>query len=286
MTIKKVGIAFHPLNTRAPGVARKLSAILDERGIEYWECSAWNASEVRPRLPGTDLILSVGGDGTILRIADILEGATIPIAGVNIGQLGFLTEIPAEDGRERLEALLDGKGWLDERVMLDAELRHSVGGREERRIFHALNDVVMTRGAIARIIEVTASVNGAIVDTYKADGALVASATGSTGYSLAAGGPILHPQSGHILLVPILPHLSLQYPLVLHSTAEVTLKLSTTHMATLSIDGHTSMELNDGASVTVRASRRRTHFLRIDPPEQFYASLGLKLKGKYYANQD
>jgi NAD+ kinase len=122
-------------------------------------------------------------------------------------------------------------------------------------------------------------VDGAKVDTYKADGALVASATGSTGYSLAAGGPILNPQSTHLLLVPILPHLSMHYPLVLHPTNVINLKLSTTNPATLSIDGHISIELHDGASVTVKASAKRTRFLRIDPPSHFYASLSRKLRG-------
>jgi NAD+ kinase len=286
MSIKKVGIAFHPHNTRAPEVARRLAAVLDAQGIDHWQCSAWEESEVCPKLAGTDLILSVGGDGTILRLAHMVDGAPIPITGVNVGQLGFLTEIPADDNGEKLIALLTGKGWIDERAMLQAELQQTVNGKKEVHVFDALNDVVLTRGAIARIIEVTASVNGAKVDTYKADGALVASATGSTGYSLAAGGPILFPQSTHILLVPILPHLSLQYPLVLHATASVNLKLSTTHPATLSIDGHISVELCDGASVTVKASPKRTRFLRLDPPEHFYATLGLKLKGKYYANQD
>ena len=154
-----------------------------------------------------------------------------------------------------------------------------MNGKQETLSFHALNDVVVARGAIARIIEVTASVDGAKVDTYKADGALVASATGSTGYSLAAGGPILNPQSTHLLLVPILPHLSMHHPLVLYPTNIINLKLATTSPATLSIDGHISIELYDGASVTVRASAKRTRFLRIDPPGHFYASLGRKLRG-------
>jgi NAD+ kinase len=212
-------------------------------------------------------------------VAQILNGDSIPITGVNLGQLGFLTEIPSDDNGERLLALLSGNGWIDERAMLEAELNQIVDGKKETLNFHALNDVVVARGSIARIIEVTASVDGARLDTYKADGALVASATGSTGYSLAAGGPILNPQSTHLLLVPILPHLSMHYPLVLHPTNVINLSLSTTHPATLSIDGHISVELYDGASITVKASAKRTLFLRIDPPSHFYASLERKLRG-------
>ncbi len=277
--MKKVGIAYHPLNARAPELTRKLAAVLRSQELEHWQSSAWDEPELRQHFPGTDLILTVGGDGTILRVAQILDGAPIPITGVNLGQLGFLTEISSDDNGERLLALLAGKGWCDERAMLEAELHQTVNGKKETLSFHALNDVVVARGAIARIIEVTASVDGAKVDTYKADGALVASATGSTGYSLAAGGPILNPQSTHLLLVPILPHLSMHYPLVLHPESIINLRLSTTSPATLSIDGHISIELYDGASVTVRASAKRTRFLRIDPPGHFYASLGRKLRG-------
>ncbi len=277
--MEKVGIAYHPLNIRAPALTKKLAAILESKGLEYWLSSAWDADELSPHFPGTDLILTVGGDGTILRVSQILDGATIPITGVNLGQLGFLTEIPAEDNGDKLLALLDGKGWIDERAMLDAELLQAADGNKEPLRFHALNDVVVARGAIARIIEITAVIDGARVDTYKADGALVATATGSTGYSLAAGGPVLNPRSPDLLLVPILPHLSMHYPLVLHSESVINLKLSTSNPATLSIDGHISIELFDGAVITVKASAKRTHFLRIDPPGHFYASLQRKLKG-------
>ena len=96
--MKKVGIAYHPLNARAPELTRKLAAILHAQGLEYWQSSAWDADELRPHFPGTDLILTVGGDGTILRVAQILDGEPIPITGINLGQLGFLTEIPPDDG--------------------------------------------------------------------------------------------------------------------------------------------------------------------------------------------
>jgi NAD+ kinase len=277
--MKKVGIAYHPLNVRAPELTRKLSAVLDAAGVQHWECSAWDSEQVCPHLPGTDLILTVGGDGTILRVAHALDGADVPITGVNLGVLGFLTEIQPDEIGDKLLALLAGKGRIDERTMLEAELVQTVEGKTVKQSFHALNDVVMARGAIARIIEVTASVDGAIVDTYKADGALVASATGSTGYALAAGGPILNPQSTDLLLVPILPHLSMSHPLVLTCDNVVNLKLSTNNPSTLSIDGHTSIELYDGASVTVRASAKRTRFLRLGPPGHFYASLGHRLRG-------
>ncbi|MCL2615514.1 MAG: NAD(+)/NADH kinase [Dehalococcoidia bacterium] len=276
--MQKVGIAYHPLNARAPDLTSRLSAVLQAHGLEYWQCSAWNTAELRQHFEGTDVILTIGGDGTILRVAQALDGELIPIAGINLGQLGFLTEIQPDEGSEKLLTLLAGKGWCDERAMLEAELRQTINGQPKTMQFNALNDIAMARGAIARIVEITASVDGAVVDTYKADGALVASATGSTGYALAAGGPILNPNSTDMVLVPILPHVSLQHPLVLNSTSVITLKLSTNSPATLSVDGHISIELLDGSSVTVRSSTKRTRFLRIDPPGHFYASLSQKLK--------
>ncbi|MCL2140405.1 MAG: NAD(+)/NADH kinase [Dehalococcoidia bacterium] len=274
--MKKVGIAFHPLNARVPELISEISSVLYSHGLEQWQCSAWDVAELGKQLPGTDLILTLGGDGTILRVAQILGGNQIPITGINLGQLGFLTEISPHDNR-RLLSILAGEGWYDERAMLEAELTQIVNGNTQTQRFHALNDIVMARGAIARIIEVTARIDGAVVNKYKADGALVSSATGSTGYALAAGGPILNPKSTDMLLIPILPHVSLQHPLVLDNTSEITLTLSTTSPATLSIDGHISLELFDGCNVTVRGSAKRTRFLRIDPPEHFYASLSSKL---------
>jgi len=277
--MKKIGIALHPLNIRAPQITEELISILRSQQIEHWTCSAWDAEKLHSLLGNTDLVLTVGGDGTILRVAQILAGRPIPITGINLGKLGFLTEIPPGKPWEKLFSLLAGKGWIDQRAMLEAKLVQFVGGQQRTTEFCALNDIVVARGSIARIIEVTASIDGTKVATYKADGALVSSATGSTGYALAAGGPILNPKSTDLLLMPILPHLSLKHPLVLEANNSICLQLSTTSPATLSIDGHISIELNDGDSITITGSNKKTRFLRIDPPEHFYASLNNKLRG-------
>jgi len=143
-----------------------------------------------------------------------------------------------------------------------------------------LNDVVVARGAVARVVYVEASIDGEPLTTYKADGVIVATATGSTGYSLAAGGPILHPQAKEFLLLPILPHLSLTYTLVLPSTTVVKLRISTAHEATLSIDGHINLSLSSSAIITVKRSSSTAQFLRIHPETSFYSSLERRLKGK------
>ena len=162
--------------------------------------------------------------------------------------------------------------------MLEAEL--SPMGEGSLQVFYALNDVVVARGAIARAIYIEASIDGEPLTTYKGDGIIVATATGSTGYSLSAGGPVLHPQAKEFLLLPILPHLTSAYPLVLPPTAEVKLRTSTTHQAMLSIDGRLNLPLSDGAMVTVKLSSNTVRFLRIHPRTSFYNFLDQRLKGK------
>ena len=274
--MKRVGILYHPLNEAAYPLAKELEGFLDAKGVSAWLCSAWKGEEARAQVANTDLILTIGGDGTILRAAQVVVPASIPITGVNLGKLGFMTELRADEVKTKLPALLAGEGWLDERAMLEAEL--SATDQEPPRIFHALNDVVAARGEVARLVYVDASIDGKPLTSYGADGVIVATATGSTGYSMAAGGPILHPQAEEFLLLPILPHLSSAYTLVLPPTTVVKLRISTTHQATLSIDGHINLPLPSGASITVKHSSNKIRFLRIRP-ENFYGSLEPKLKG-------
>lgn len=275
--MKNIGIFYHPLVEATKSKAKQLQDFLASRGITAWLCSAWESEAARSQLDDTDLVLSVGGDGTILRSAQAVVPRTIPIIGINLGKLGFMTELSVDEASDKLPALLSGEGWIDERAMLLAEL--SAGG-QKTSTYHALNDVVVARGAIARLVRVAASLNGKHITDYKADGVIVATATGSTGYSLAAGGPILYPHSKDFLLVPIMPHLSSDYALVLPAETSVQLGVAATQPATLSIDGYINMPLPDEAVITVKQSPHRTRFLRVHPEDTFYRSLEQKLKGK------
>lgn len=275
--MKNIGIFYHPLVEATKSKAKQLQDFLASRGITAWLCSAWESEAVRSQLDDTELVLSVGGDGTILRSAQAVVPRMIPIIGINLGKLGFMTELSADEASDKLPALLSGEGWIDERAMLLAEL--SAGGQKTSP-YHALNDVVVARGAIARLVRVAASLNGKHITDYKADGVIVATATGSTGYSLAAGGPILYPHSKDFLLVPIMPHLSSDYALVLPAETSVQLRVAATQPSTLSIDGYINMPLPDEAVITVKQSPHRTRFLRVHPEDTFYRSLEQKLKGK------
>ena len=277
--MKRVGILYHPMIEAAHSLAEKLEGFLESRRISVWLCSAWEREQARAQVNDTDLILSIGGDGTILRAAQAVVPGLTPITGINMGKLGFMTELSVDGVIEKLSPLLAGEGWIDERSLLEAELSPAEGERE-LRTFYALNDVVLARGAIARVIYVDASIDGEPLTTYKADGVIVATATGSTGYSLAAGGPILHPPAREFMLLPIVPHLSSGYILVLPPSATVKLVTDTTQQATLTIDGHVSLPVTGSASVTVKCSSSSVRFLRIYPETSFYGSLDKKLKGK------
>ncbi|MBE0415995.1 MAG: NAD(+)/NADH kinase [Dehalococcoidia bacterium] len=264
--MKKVGILYHPKIAAAGALAEELAGLLPSLDASCWLCSAWEEEKARAQVEGTELIFSVGGDGTILRAARSALPWSIPIVGINLGRLGFMTELSAAEARERLPAFLAGKGWIDERAMLQVELA-------SKGPFHALNDVVLGRGAISRVVYVETTIDGAPLTTYKADGVILATATGSTGYSLAAGGPILYPQAREILLKPISPHLNFANALVLPPTAVVELRVRTDHQAMLSIDGQIDLELESGDAVRVRLSPHVTRFLRAQPPTFFYSTL-------------
>ncbi len=277
--MKRVGIIFHPLNEAAGNLARELVQFLGTRGVSAWLCSAWEGDAAKAQVDGTDLMLSIGGDGTILRAAQAVLPRAVPITGINLGNLGFMTELTVDEARDKLTALLAGEGWLDERSLLEAEL-HATGESAEPQTFYALNDMVIAHGEVARVIYVEASVDGQLLTTYKADGVIVSTATGSTGYSLAAGGPILHPQAKEMLLLPIVPHLSASYKLVLPPTSTIELRVSTLHSAVLTVDGHIVTPLSDGTVVTVKRSTNTVRFLRIHPDTSLFGSLEKRLKGK------
>jgi NAD+ kinase len=277
MAVKRVGIAYHPLNEAAHSLSKKLACYLDSSGIPAWLCSAWETDELTAEVPDTDLVLTAGGDGTILRVAQAVMGYGVPITGINLGQLGFLAEISANEAMDKLPDLLDGKGWIDERSVLEARLTPATEKKNDE-IFYALNDVVVARGGIARIIYVEASINSKRLTSYKADGVIVATATGSTGYSLSAGGTVLPPQADEFLLTPILPHPGLGYSLVLEPDTIAGLKVHTYHQATLSVDGHLNRDLSTGDSLTVKQSNTRIRFLRLSPRDYFYTTLEQKLK--------
>lgn len=270
--MKKVGILYHPQSESARPLAEVLMGDLKRRGVQSWLCSAWAEEEALSQADGTGLLVSVGGDGTILRVAQVALACGAPITGVNTGNLGFMTELTMANAQNGLPDLLDGKGWLDERVVLEAT--------RAGKTYYALNDVVLARGGLVRLVAVDVAINGEHFCTYRADGIILATATGCTGYALAASGPILHPQSADFVMVPIMPHLSPGYNLVLPQDAVIVLKLTRSISAMFNVDGHINIEVAEGERLEIKRSNRTVQFLRLKPNNSFYRTLEQKLRGK------
>jgi len=272
--VKRVGILYHPKIEKAEAFSRDLEKFLKAQGVSFWTCSSWEEEKAKPQIAGSELILSIGGDGTILRAVRAVIPDGVPIVGINLGNLGFMTELKADEAFENLSRLLDGEGWIEERAMLEAE------PLSQGKVFHAVNDVFVGRRSLARLVRIETRVNGEILAIHRADGVILATATGSTGYSLAAGGPILCPQAKEIIFKPVCPHLALDRAVVLPPDAEIRLKVTTTHEAMLSIDGQVELPLSSGDEVKIKCSPHVARFLRIRPKTYFYSYLESRLKGK------
>ncbi|MBI2865734.1 MAG: NAD(+)/NADH kinase [Chloroflexi bacterium] len=276
--MKKVGILYKGHLPEAGEMAQRLARELS--GGEFWVCAVGEEGKVRAQLPGTSLIISVGGDGTILRSARAVVPWSVPIVGINLGKLGFMAELTAQEALDKLPDFLAGNAHVEERAMLLVELSSRGRTGEELPTFHALNEAAVGRGTVSRVIYVDVAVDGEPLTTYKADGVILATATGSTGYALAAGGPILYPQSRDMLLQPVAPHLSLPHGIVLPSTAVVDMTVRSDHQVLVSIDGQLDITLQNEERVRVRISPYSARFLRARPPAYFYGTLPRRLSGQ------
>ncbi len=278
MTLQRVGVLFHPYIQASRSLAGEIARFLDEQKVQAWTASSWDEATVRRRLlDQVNLLIALGGDGTLLRAGRLAAGYRVPILGVNLGRLGFLAEVPPAAWNEALQHVLDGDYWLEQRLMLDADMvrdGHILGS------YRALNDVVVSRGTLARVIRVTAYVDSSRLTTYVADGVIVATPTGSTGYAFAAGGPILPPELKNMLIVAIAPHLSLDKAVVLDEGAEVWLDVKTDHQVILTVDGQFEVEMRHGDRMIVRASPYSAYFVRLQDRSYFYRTLMERLRWK------
>ena len=221
-------------------------------------------------------LITVGGDGTLLRAARMAAEADVPLLGVNLGRLGFLTEIEAADALELVPEYLEGGfTWTDERRMVQAVARASNGPSEPVVV---LNDVVVGRGRIAHLTRIGVAVNGVELTTYQADAVIVSTATGSTAYALAAGGPILYPASGDMVIVPVATHGDLDAPVVVPEDSSVELTIKSDHDAIMTADGFVDVPMSKDDTVTVTRSPYRARFLRAGSPDRFYETLVYRLR--------
>ena len=276
--MKAIGILHHPRIPASQSLGTKIARWLEARGYHAWQGSGWDEEGVRAHIAQLDLLITLGGDGTILRAARMGARHRVVILGIKMGRLGFLAEVRPEEWQEKLAQVVRGEYWLEERMMLSAEL-----WRNGKRLqsYEALNEVVISRGSLARIIRLTADIDGDQVTTYLCDGLIVSTATGCTAYALACGGPILPPELRSILLVPIAPHLSLDRAIVLADGARVSIHVSTDHAAILTVDGQSAVDLAHGDEVLVQASPYSGLFVRTQGRGYFYRTLMERLSSPY-----
>ena len=277
--MNRVGVCYHPKNDAGRVLAEQLCERLRPQVPQVWMASAWE-DVVRAQVAGTDLLFCVGGDGTVLRGARSVVPHGTLLLGVNLGHIGFLAELDASEVMERLPDILACRGRVEERAMLQAFVAapggQTVWGGDGEA--HVLNDLVVGRASLGRIIQFSVLADGIKVADYRADGVIVATATGSTAYSLALGGPILYPESKEILVSPIAPHLSDRHSVVLPSTAVVEVQVLARAGVTVSVDGEAGPELQPGQVVRARLSSHVTRFLRLGPPSDFYARVAQRLR--------
>ena len=275
MSIRRVGIVAKQGLVAASEHVSRLGLWLRERGVEaVYEretaalagaAAKGAATLTREALPrDVDLVAVLGGDGTLLAMAARIAQAKrdIPILGVNFGSLGFLTEIRIDELLPSLERVLDGSATFDERAMLEADA-YRKGQQVDSRV--VLNDVVFTKAALSRMIELSVSVDGGFVTRVKADGLIIASATGSTAYNLAAGGPIVHPLVNALVLTPIAPHTLTNRPVVIPGSAAIDVLAHSSGSPDeifVTYDGQSGYPLHEGDVVKVRISGQTLRLVR------------------------
>ncbi len=275
--IERVGVLFHPKRADAHAAAREAVAVLGRRGVTCSLLPAWEEEAIRAALSDWQLVITCGGDGTILRTTRLAAPLGVPQVGINLGRLGFLAELQPGEMAERLPAYLTGEFPVEERAMLRAVLLQAgeqvpegPAGETANHQFDALNEVLVARGALPRVIKVKATVDGVDYNTFSGDGVLVATATGSTAYCMSAGGPVLAPTLRSVILQPVCPHVARPTALVLPPESEVLLEVGAGSPAILSIDGQVDLALGDGDRVHVSLSPYTARFVRARPLQHFY----------------
>jgi NAD+ kinase len=270
-----IGILYHPGIPKADQVAAEVATWLEERGIRTWVGSGWDAATLFDgHVSEMDMLIVLGGDGTTLRAARLLAPYDVPIFGINMGRVGFLSEAQLDDWPQKLEAVLAGDYWIERRLRMQADLMHD---DQLVQRFTALNDVVMGRGSQARVIRLHLRVDGDLVTTYVADALIVATPTGSTAYAMAAGGPLLPPQLQNFVVVPVAAHLSLNRAIVLHEDAVISVRVEQDHEANLTADGQLGAPIENGDQIIVTKHQQPCQFVRVDSSGYFYRRLMQRL---------
>jgi NAD+ kinase len=282
--MRTIGLAAKSIAPEAVAYAHKIGGELRQRGLAVIydedtarELTGSHDSAPKPELGRkVDLLITFGGDGTLLSVARHAPDH-VPIIGVNMGTLGFLTEIRVEEFPAVLEQVLAGQYHVEPRVTFTVSV--SGPNRDPSHTYRVLNDCAINKSAVARIIEIHVSVAGLFVSTFRGDGLIVATPTGSTAYNLSAGGPIIYPTMNAVVLTPICPHMLTNRPLVLPDELDIEIRLSTPDARDifLSLDGQEGIEITDSDRISVRKSEERVLLVQ-SPDKNYFDVLRNKLK--------
>jgi NAD+ kinase len=253
--VKRIGFAYNPTSDAAVDLRERAAGWAEAHGIAEWSSPAADHDALHRELPGTDVLVVLGGDGTFLRAAHAVIEDDVPLLGINVGKVGFLSKVEANDIEPVLAKLVDGRYEIEPRMALEGRiLRGGTQSSGERLL--ALNDVVVARGSLARVVRLDTSIDGTHLASFIADGLVVASPTGSTGYSFSAGGPILGPTARNLVVTPIAGYLTTIRSVVVGPTAIVRCRVVDAHEALVSVDGREDIPLAVGDVVEVRAIER------------------------------
>lgn len=265
--MRRFGFVYNPTNDLAQEAWDEAAGWCAANGIDCWGRAAEEIAEVRRELPATEVLVSFGGDGTFLRAASAVAGGATPLLGVNLGKIGFLARAEAFQIEPTLEALRDRRWTTQPRMALQATI-HRNDGRTER--LDALNDVVIARGRLPRVLRLDVAVGESHLATYIADGVIVSSPTGSTGYSFSAGGPILEPTSRNLIVTPIAAYLATLRSVTVSPSQTVTCTVVQGDEAVVSVDGWIDQPLGIGDRVRVTEGERPIQFVELDGAEPFW----------------
>jgi NAD+ kinase len=268
--LKRAGIVVHPGRAAAVAAAEDLARWLAGRGVEVRrsEGAGIDAPDATAFAHGLDVVVSIGGDGTFLRAAYLAASADVPVLGVKVGRMGFLTEVEPAGAPDVLERVLAGTGRVEERLAVLAQIE---GAPDEDQ--WALNEVIIEKTARHRLIRLAVYVGGTYVTTFSADGVITATPTGSTAYSFSAGGPIVSPTVPSIVVTPVAAHMVFDRSLVLASDEQVAIEVEGEEPGLLSADGREALELPVGSRVRIGAAPRPSRFVRREPAPAFHELL-------------
>ena len=278
--VRRIGFAYNPTNEATVELAARAAGWCKVRNVDQWQSQASDHETLARELPTTDALVVLGGDGTFLRAARAVAESDVPMLGLNLGKVGFLSKAEAADLEPVLEKIAAGEFTIDERMAIEGRILRGgdANAAADAETHIALNDIVVARGALARVCRLDVSIDDTHLATFIADGLVIATPTGSTGYSFSAGGPILDPVSRNLIVTPIAAYLSAFRSVVVSPQQIVRCRVVDAYEALVSVDGREDLEIEVGDVVQVQARERPVRLIEPKGAQPFWDLLRHKVE--------